>query len=86
MKTKRGKPKVAYRFFTDKQNYEGVAWECYDKDILITWIWAGTGQIRQPVATVHKERIVVTWTDGCVWSMPARVIGGAHLQVQLAKG
>lgn len=82
----RQKPTVAYRWFKDPKNFEGIQWGADGNDLLVTWIWAGCGEVRQPVATVHKGRVVVTWTDGATWSMPSRVAGGAKMDVQLAKG
>lgn len=84
--SKRTKPNRAFRCFSDKENFEGIEWRAENSDMVIWWICAGTGNQKQPVATVHDGRIVVTWRDDIVWSMPTRAEGGASMKVQLAKG
>ena len=76
-----------YRYRKDKSNFEGIIYEHAGDDIVIRWIADGDGQARQPVGTIHKGRVIVTWLDATtVWSMPVRVEKAAKMKVVLAKG
>ena len=76
---RRKKPNRAFRFFADQYNYEGIEWSYDGKDVIIQWIWSGKGEVRQPIATIHNERIIVTWNDTVIWPMPSRAFNARPL-------
>lgn len=79
----------AYRFWRSKEDYEGIVWEVDDQSnqLVVKWVAAGHGELRQPVGTVHGDRLVITWTDDTHRFWVSEVcVPNTGLKVVLAKG
>jgi hypothetical protein len=79
---------VAYRFFKSKEDFEGISWDVENGvELVIKWIASGTGQLRQPVGTIHGDKFVITWGDDAFrfWAPEVRS-RDTTLNVVLAKG